>query len=83
MDTPYKGHNRQTLYTIEDRFNGPKWRTSYLKLTIHFEPSKRGQPLYKEQNVWSRYEVLHLGPLNLSVIWSLVPLYCVYSIIER
>ncbi len=22
--------------------------------TIHFEPPKRGQPLYKGQNVWSK-----------------------------
>ncbi len=33
-------------------------------LTIHFEPPKRGQPLYKGQNAWSQ-----------GVLYMEVPLY--------
>ena len=38
-------------------------------LTIHFEPPKRGQPLYKGQNAWSQ-----------GVLYVEVPLYLDYNL---
>ena len=32
-------------------------------LTIHFEPLKRGQPLYKGQNAWSQGVLIWEVPL--------------------
>ena len=59
MDTLYKGHNRINLGTGLMVTN-----EEFHILTIHFEPLKRGQPLYKEKNVWSQ-----------GVLYIEVPLY--------
>ncbi len=36
-------------------------------MTIHFEPPKRGQPLYKGQDVWSQ-GVLNMEGLLYSIV---------------
>ena len=52
-----KGHIRKTLH-IKDRLN-----EELHILTIHFEPLKRGQPLYKGRNVWSQGVLYMAVPL--------------------
>ena len=39
-------------------------------LTIHYEPPKRGQPLYKEQNAWSKLSFI-LGSTVIIIIQAM------------
>ncbi len=67
MDTLYKGHNKNNLH-IKDRFKSrlmvPNEEFHILK--IHYEPLKRGQPLYKGQDAWSQCVLYMEVPLWLT-----------------
>ena len=61
VDPLNKGHNRNNLSTLLEVPN-----VHFPIVLTHFQPLKRGQPLYKEQNGWSQRVLYSEVPRNYS-----------------
>ncbi len=55
------------LHNYKGQVIDPKCRNSHF--TIHFEPPKRGQPLYKGQHVWSQGVFYNGGSTSTVLLW--------------